>query len=219
MYILFLEGAKWLYVWVRRRVCGDAEREARQYEQRAGTVIYILFLEGAKWLYAYMLNTRRGEKNTGFYSYLACFMNAATSNMYVSMSYAGLTRWNTVFVFLWLRPRNTWIPIQHVGLYVRARRCDCGDAEREARQHEQRAGAGIYTARAWARARGKTRNRCHGKREHDRGPTGDPHSGEDPAEDPPPEGRATQGTHTEHTQTHRSCFLRERRPPRKGRAY
>jgi len=32
-------------------------------------------------------------------------------------------------------------------------------------------------------------------------PTGDPHRGEDPIEDPPPEGRATQGTHTEHTQT------------------
>jgi len=30
-------------------------------------------------------------------------------------------------------------------------------------------------------------------------PTGDPHRGGDPAEDPPPEGRATQGTHTEHT--------------------
>ena len=30
-------------------------------------------------------------------------------------------------------------------------------------------------------------------------PTGDPHRGEDPAEDTPPEGRATQGTHTEHT--------------------
>ena len=30
-------------------------------------------------------------------------------------------------------------------------------------------------------------------------PTGDPHRGEDPAEDPPPEGRATQETHTEHT--------------------
>ena len=32
-------------------------------------------------------------------------------------------------------------------------------------------------------------------------PTGDPHRREDPAENPPPEGRATQGTHTEHTQT------------------
>jgi len=32
-------------------------------------------------------------------------------------------------------------------------------------------------------------------------PTGGPHRGENPAEDPPPEGRATQGTHTEHTQT------------------
>jgi len=39
-----------------------------------------------------------------------------------------------------------------------------------------------------------------------RGPTqgthkGNPHKGEGPTEDPPPEGRATQGTHTEHTQT------------------
>jgi len=31
--------------------------------------------------------------------------------------------------------------------------------------------------------------------------TGDQHRGEGPTEDPPPEGRATQGTHTEHTQT------------------
>jgi len=49
-----------------------------------------------------------------------------------------------------------------------------------------------------------------GPRDPHRGPTqgthtgtqtGDPHRGEDPAEDPPPEGRATQGTHTGHTQT------------------
>jgi len=40
-----------------------------------------------------------------------------------------------------------------------------------------------------------------GKRQGRTPPTGDPHRGEDPAEDPPPEGRATQGTHTEHTQT------------------
>jgi len=33
--------------------------------------------------------------------------------------------------------------------------------------------------------------------------TGDPHRGEGPTEDPPPEGRATQGTHTEkHTHIH-----------------
>jgi len=37
-----------------------------------------------------------------------------------------------------------------------------------------------------------------------RGPTGDPHRGEGPTEDPPPEGRATRGTHTEHTQTQTS---------------
>jgi len=43
-------------------------------------------------------------------------------------------------------------------------------------------------------------------RDPHRGPTqgihtGDPHRGEGPTEDPPPEGRATQGTHTGHTQT------------------
>ena len=38
-------------------------------------------------------------------------------------------------------------------------------------------------------------------------PTGDPHRGEDPAEDPPPERRATQGTYTEHTQTPRGFMV------------
>jgi len=43
-----------------------------------------------------------------------------------------------------------------------------------------------------------------GTRGPPRGPTqgthtGDPHRGQGPTEDPPPEGRATQGTHTEHT--------------------
>jgi len=33
-------------------------------------------------------------------------------------------------------------------------------------------------------------------------PTGDPHPGEDLAENPPLEGKATQGTHTKHTQTY-----------------
>ena len=37
--------------------------------------------------------------------------------------------------------------------------------------------------------------------------TGDPHRGEGPAEDPPPEGRATQGTHTEYTQTVMSVVI------------
>jgi len=39
-------------------------------------------------------------------------------------------------------------------------------------------------------------------------PTGDPHRGEVPAKDPPPKGRATQGTHTEHTQTYSIYILR-----------
>ena len=37
-----------------------------------------------------------GIKNTGFYLYLACFVNTFALSMYVSMSYTGLTRRNTV---------------------------------------------------------------------------------------------------------------------------
>jgi len=54
-----------------------------------------------------MLNTRNAEINTIVYSCLACFMNTVTLNMYVSVSYTGLYRRNTIFVFLWLRHRNT----------------------------------------------------------------------------------------------------------------
>jgi len=39
--------------------------------------------------------------------------------------------------------------------------------------------------------------------------TGDQHRGEGLAEDPPPEGMATQGTHTEHTQTSRIKYSPE----------
>jgi len=35
----------------------------------------------------YMLNTRNEEKNTVFYSCLACFVKTFTLNIYVSMSY------------------------------------------------------------------------------------------------------------------------------------
>jgi len=62
-----------------------------------------------------MLNTRSEKQNTVFYSYLACFVKIFTFNMYVSMSYTGLIRRNTVFIFLWWRHRNTWISIQYVG--------------------------------------------------------------------------------------------------------
>jgi len=55
----------------------------------------------------YMLNTREEEKNPVLYSYLACGMNTVTLDMYVLMSYTGLHRYNTLFVFLWLRHRNT----------------------------------------------------------------------------------------------------------------
>jgi len=56
---------------------------------------------------SYMLNTRSEKQNTVFYSYLACFVKIFTFNMYVSMSYTGLIRRNTVFIFLWWRHRNT----------------------------------------------------------------------------------------------------------------
>jgi len=48
---------------------------------------------------AYMLNTRNEETNTVFYSYLACFVNTFTLNMYVSMAYTGCTRRNTVYSY------------------------------------------------------------------------------------------------------------------------
>ena len=53
-----------------------------------------------------MLNTRNEEYNAVFYSYLACVVNTSTLNIYVSMAYTGWTRWNTVFICLWLRHRN-----------------------------------------------------------------------------------------------------------------
>jgi len=62
-----------------------------------------------------MLNTRNEETNTGFYAYLACLVNTVTLNMYLSMSYTGLTRRNTVFVFVWLSQEYVNTPIQHVG--------------------------------------------------------------------------------------------------------
>jgi len=76
--------------------CGEGVRvaEAEQVTWEAGRRPYIL-------------NTRNEEHNTGFDSYVACFVNTPTLTMYVSMSYTGLTRRNTVFMFLWLRHRNT----------------------------------------------------------------------------------------------------------------
>jgi len=39
--------------------------------------------------------------------------------MYMFLSNTGFTKRNTLFIFVWLRPRNTWIPIQHVGWGVK----------------------------------------------------------------------------------------------------
>jgi len=65
----------------------------------------------------------------------------------------------------------------------------------------------IKYAGAWERAGDSTRvDATWDAARRDEGPTqgahtGDPHRGEGPTEDPPPEGRATQGAHTEDTQT------------------
>jgi len=47
-----------------------------------------------------MLNTRSEDKNTVFDSYLACFMNTVTLNMYVFLSNTGSMWRNTLFVLL-----------------------------------------------------------------------------------------------------------------------
>jgi len=56
---------------------------------------------------SHMLNTRNEKKNAVFYSYVACFVNTFTLNIYVSMTYAGLARRNTLFVFVELPHRDT----------------------------------------------------------------------------------------------------------------
>jgi len=56
---------------------------------------------------SYMLNMRREAYNTVFYSYLARFMNTETLNMNMFLSNTGFTRRKVLFIFLWLRPRNT----------------------------------------------------------------------------------------------------------------
>jgi len=63
----------------------------------------------------YMLNTWNKENHTVFYSHSACFVNTFTLHTYVSMAYTGLPRRNTVFTFVWLRHRSTWISVQHAG--------------------------------------------------------------------------------------------------------
>jgi len=63
-----------------------------------------------------MLNTRGGRIQYGIlfmFSLLHEYSNL--EYVHVPMSHTGLTRRLTVFVFLRLHPRNTWIPIQHLG--------------------------------------------------------------------------------------------------------
>jgi len=77
----------------------------------------------------YVLNMRSEEYNTVFYSYSARFVNTITLNMNMFLSSTGRTRQNTLFILVWLRPRNTWIPIQHVG-WRRWRVCGVAIRER-----------------------------------------------------------------------------------------
>ena len=58
-------------------------------------------------LRSYSLNMRSEDSNTVFYSHLARFMNTVTLHMNMFLSNTGFTRRNTVFTFMWLRPRNT----------------------------------------------------------------------------------------------------------------
>ena len=55
----------------------------------------------------YMLNMRIEDSNTVFYSCLARFMNTITLTMFIVMLFTGLTKRNTLFVLVWLRPKNT----------------------------------------------------------------------------------------------------------------
>jgi len=92
-----------MHIYIYIRVAGGRGSRARRiYRRGVVRALHVLVYR------AYMLNTRGEEYNTAFYSYLACFiMKTVTLNMYISMSYTGLSRRNTVFVFLWLLPRNT----------------------------------------------------------------------------------------------------------------
>jgi len=52
-----------------------------------------------------MLNTQNEETNTVFYTYVACFVNTLTLNMYVSMSFTGFTRGEYVIHVLVVAPQ------------------------------------------------------------------------------------------------------------------
>ena len=49
----------------------------------------------------------RGNEYGILYIFLACFVNLLALNMYESMSYTGVPRRNTLFIFVGLRDRNT----------------------------------------------------------------------------------------------------------------
>ena len=63
--------------------------------------------ERSKGSKSYMLNMQVAESNTVLYSCIACFVNTATLNMHVFMSYTGLHRAECVIRILMAAYRNT----------------------------------------------------------------------------------------------------------------
>jgi len=53
-----------------------------------------------------MLNTQHEETNTVLYSYLACFVNTYTLDMYVSMAYTGFYQTECVIHILVIAPQE-----------------------------------------------------------------------------------------------------------------
>jgi len=63
-------------------------------DEFSGTGQFVLKRGADRGCGAYMLNTWSEEQKTGFYSYLACFVDTSSVDTYVFVSYAGYTRWN-----------------------------------------------------------------------------------------------------------------------------
>jgi len=59
--------------------------------------------------------TREAQKKILYSISFSLLYEYINLNVYVSMSYTGLHRRNALFIFVWLRHRNTWIPVRHVG--------------------------------------------------------------------------------------------------------
>jgi len=64
----------------------------------------------------YMLSTRIEAYNTVFYLYLACFINTLTLNMYVSMSYTGITFYSYLACFMKTLTLNMYVSMSYTGI-------------------------------------------------------------------------------------------------------